>query len=59
MIYLNPPPNFITILFYDTYVFSLITSKLPDARGNRTQLQKRIRHTCKAMGLNATPQVTF
>ncbi len=28
----NPPSDFITILFYNTYAYSLATSKMPDAR---------------------------
>ncbi len=48
-IVLNPPPNFITFIFYRTYSYFLITSKMPDARQpdlkNGEQALRRIRHT--------------
>ncbi len=46
---LNPPPDFTTFLFYDTYAFFLITIRMPDARQpdlkNGEQALRRIRHT--------------
>ncbi len=41
----NPPPNFTTFLFYDTWAFFLITSKVPDARQQGSSSRSRIQHT--------------
>ncbi len=46
----NPPPDFTTFLFYDTYAFYLITSKVADARppdlkNGDSSIRSRIRHT--------------
>ncbi len=49
-VYPNPPPDFTTFLFYDTYAFFLITSKVADARqtdlkNGGSSTRSRIRHT--------------